>query len=74
MGDVDQTPAIYRDLLQCMEEVLHDLTMAVPPPKAVPIPDGFVYQFAEQTIHQAIVQKLARLVSALHAADLAMSA
>src|SRR5205823_1249655 len=30
---------------------------------------GFVFRYAEQTIHQAIVQKLARTISGLHAVE-----
>ncbi len=40
----------------------------VPPPQRVPYKDGFVFRYTERTIEQAIVQKLARLISGLHAA------
>ena len=36
--------------------------------------DSFAFRYAEKTIHQALVQKLARLVSGLHAARLLMEA
>ena len=42
--------------------------MFVPAPKIVPFKDSFVYRYAEKSIEQAIIQKLARIVSALCAA------
>jgi hypothetical protein len=35
--------------------------------------DGFVFRYAERTIHQAIVQKLARRISGLHAIDVLLA-
>ena len=32
-------------------------------------PVGFIFRYAEQTSHQAIVQKLARMISGLHAVE-----
>src|SRR4029077_12502617 len=46
------------------------LEKQVPPPRSMPFKDGFVYRYAEQTAQQALIQKLARLVSGLHAARL----
>ena len=40
------------------------------PPQRVPHGDAFVFRYKEKTIHQAMVQKLARVVSGLHAARL----
>jgi hypothetical protein len=54
--------------LRNMEVTLHALEKRVSPPKAIPFKDGFVYRYTEKTIHQALVQKLARVVTGLHAA------
>ena len=40
----------------------------MPPPQKVPYGDAFVFRYKEKTIQQAMVQKLARVVSGLHAA------
>ncbi|WKJ89135.1 hypothetical protein QZJ86_14020 [Methylomonas montana] len=53
-----------------MEQTLLLLEKRVPPPQRVPIKDGFVYRYVERTIHQALIQKLARVISGLHAARL----
>jgi hypothetical protein len=57
-----------------MEGTLNGLAGRVPPPQRVPFKDSFVFRHVEKTIHQAIVQKLARLVSSLYAARLLMEA
>jgi hypothetical protein len=41
-------------------------------PQQVPYKDSFHYRYLEKNAHQAVVQKLARLVSSLHAARLLM--
>ncbi|MCL6263182.1 hypothetical protein [Craterilacuibacter sp. RT1T] len=55
-----------------MENTVHDLASRVPTPQRVPFKDSFVFRHIERTIHQAIVQKLARMVSTLRAAELLM--
>lgn len=57
-----------------MEKTLHDLANRVPRPLRVVDNDSFVFRYVEKTMHQAIVQKLARYVSGLHAARLLMAA
>lgn len=41
----------------------------MPPPQAVPWKNEFVFRHVEKSVQQALVQKLARVVSALHAID-----
>ena len=41
----------------------------VPTPQPVPLKDSFVLRHVEKTIEQALIQKLARVVSGLHAMD-----
>jgi hypothetical protein len=58
----------YKQALHNMEQTLHAFASRVSPPQTVPYRDSFVFRYLEKTIHQALVQKLARLVSGLHAA------
>ncbi len=51
---------------------MHTLAQRVPQPAQVPYKDGFVFRHVEKSLLQALVQKLARLVSSLHAARLLM--
>jgi len=55
-----------------MENTVHALANRVPPPQLIPYKDSFVYRYVEKLIHQALIQKLARLVSSLHASRLLM--
>lgn len=63
---------LYNDALHNMESTVHVLAKRVPAPIRVPFKDSFVFRHVEKTIHQAIVQKLARKVSTLYAAKLLM--
>lgn len=63
---------IYDQALGHMECTVHALARRVSPPVRVPYKDGFVFRYVEKTLHQALVQKLARLVSSLHATRLLM--
>ena len=51
-----------------MEATLKLLASRVPPPVRISFKDGFNFRYKEKNIHQALVQKLARLISSLHAA------
>ena len=59
---------LYSQTLHHMETTLAGLATCVPAPQRVPILDSFAFRYVEKSIHQAIVQKLARIVSGLHAA------
>jgi hypothetical protein len=59
---------IYEDVLMNMEAALDRLVQQVPPPQRTPFRDGFVLRYVERTTQQAIIQKLARLISGLRAA------
>jgi len=63
---------LYNQVLGMMERTLRILEGRVPPPQRVPFKDSFVYRYVEKSLPQAVVQKLARLVSGLHAARLLM--
>lgn len=65
---------LYDHALQYMERTVHQLANRVPEPQKVPFRDSFVFRYVEKTVHQALVQKLARLASSLYAARLLMEA
>jgi hypothetical protein len=68
------TSHLYDQTLKNMEHMLHQLASRVPRPQRVPYKDSFVFRYLEKSVHQAFVQKLARLTSGLHAAQLLMQA
>ena len=59
---------LYNQTLHHLDKAFKRLEDMVPPPQKVPHGDAFVFRHKEKTIHQAMVQKLARVVSGLHAA------
>jgi hypothetical protein len=63
---------LYDQALVNMERTVHTLAARVPQPQAVPYKDGFQFRHVERTVHQALVQKLARTVSTLSATRLLM--
>ena len=63
---------LYNRVLGKLERTLRILEGRVSPPQRVPFKGAFVFRYAEKTLHQALVQKLARIVSGLHAARLLM--
>ena len=62
----------YKEALEFMEIIVHGLAKQVPQPRRVPYMDSFGFRHIERMPQQAIVQKLARLVSSLRAALLLM--
>ena len=63
----------YNDALENMERTVHGLASCVPQPQRIPYKQSFVFRYVEKTVEQAIVQKLARIVSTLKAAYLLMA-
>lgn len=59
--------ALFAQTLQVCEEVFAALEAAVPPPTPVPQREGFVFRCTEKQLDQAIIQKLSRIISGLHA-------
>jgi hypothetical protein len=59
--------SFFEPTLILLERGFRQLEAKVPPPVRMPSRDSFVFRYVEQTIHQAIVQKLARTLSGLHA-------
>jgi hypothetical protein len=71
-----ETPLVdemYDQALRNMEQCLGILSGRVRPPQAVARGDAYVFRYQEREAHQALVQKLARLVSGLHAARLLLA-
>lgn len=61
---------LYDQSLANMERTVHGLAQRVSPPRPVPYKDSFVFRYVEKTLHQALVQKLARILTGLQAARL----
>lgn len=61
---------LYNQTLRQLDKSFRRLEGMVPPPKRMRHRDSFVFRYTEKTIHQALIQKLARMVSGLHAARL----
>ncbi len=53
-----------------MEDAFRHMERQIQAPKPVPFKDGFVFRYEEKSIKQALIQKLARVISGLHAASL----
>lgn len=58
---------LFEETLQICRDAFTALESKVPPPRKVPLLDGFVFRYTEQTLEQAIVQKLSRIISGLEA-------
>lgn len=64
---------LYDEALGVMDQTFERLVQMVPQPKRVEIDKDFrPYRYVEKTIRQAIVQKLARIISGLRATRLLM--
>lgn len=61
---------LYLQPLHNMESTLADLVKRVPEPQCVPMLYSFTFRYMEKSIHQALIQKLARVVSGLYAAQI----
>ena len=64
---------LYDQTLTNMEAWHAALAVHVRPPEAVPSGQSLVFQYVDRNIYQALIQKLARVVSGLHAARLLMT-
>ncbi len=64
---------LYDQTLQNMEKSHRALAARVHQPKAVAYGDGYVFRYHERDVHQVLVQKLARVISGLHAVRLLLA-
>jgi len=62
-GQID----LFQPVLKALEDAFREVETKVVPPVRRPWGNSFVFRYTEQTIQQAIVQKLARMISGLHA-------
>ncbi len=68
-----QMDGLYQQTLKNMEQTLHIFESRVPPPEFQKMGKWSVFRYKEKNIHQALIQKLARVVSGLHAARLLLA-
>ncbi|MBU8920262.1 MAG: hypothetical protein KOO63_00220 [Bacteroidales bacterium] len=59
---------VYKEVMQEFDELFALLADIVPAPVAAPRDKGIVFRYVEQSIEQAIIQKLTRYISGLRAA------
>lgn len=64
---------LYDQILNNMERTHAALAASVHPPELVPFGKDLVFRYPDRNIHQALIQKLARIASGLHAARLLMT-
>lgn len=60
--------ALLRKTLETLTSAFRQIEAAVPRPKFVPAQGNYAFRYTEKTLDQALVQKLARVVSGLGAA------
>ena len=63
----------YEQIMTHLERAVNLLARKVPEPKLIDFGDFRAFRYEEKTIYQAIVQKLARMVSTLDAARLLLN-
>jgi hypothetical protein len=61
---------LFNEAIPITEGAFRKLERQVTPPQLAPLGDGFVYRYLEKSVEQALIQKLARMISGLHAARL----
>ena len=64
---------IYEQVLKNLEATVHRLAKHVPAPQRIRTNNSFGFRHVEKSLHQAIVQKLARMVSTLYATRLLLN-
>ncbi|MDB5422423.1 MAG: hypothetical protein JWR59_2370 [Brevundimonas sp.] len=67
------TRALFREAIDAMEAGFGKLEAQVPRPRMVRHGEGVTLRYVEQTIHQAILLKLARQISGLNACDVLLA-
>ncbi len=65
--------ALFREAIDAMEAGFGKLEAQVPRPRVIRHGKGVTLRYVEQTIHQAILLKLARQISGLNACDLLLT-
>ena len=62
---------LFDETVRSMENSHRELAARVHQPK--PVGDGSLFRYVERDVHQALVQKLARVISGLHAVRLLLA-
>ena len=70
----DEMRSLYLQTITVLSNTFRRLEHQVPPPQQVQFRDGFVFRFIEQTLEQALLLKLARIVTGLRAVDVLLEA
>jgi hypothetical protein len=60
-------PFLQKDALTIMTNAFHLMEASIQKPIKVPFKDSFVYRYINKSIHEALIQKLARVISGLNA-------
>jgi hypothetical protein len=64
---------LFTQCLEKMESWFRALEKQVPPPIKIPFLHHFVFRYKEKTVEQALIQKLARVVTGLHSARILLN-
>jgi hypothetical protein len=70
----DEMRTLYLQTINVLTNTFRRLEPQVPSPQRVQFRDGFVFRFVEQTLEQALLLKLARVVTGLRAVDVLLQA
>ena len=73
-SQADEMRSLYLQTITVLSNTFRRLERQVPKPQQVPFRDGFVFRFIEQTLEQALLLKLARVVTGLRAVDVLLKA
>ena len=67
-------PSLQAEAVEAMTRAFRQFEQSLPPPQTIAHRDSFVFRYANKGIHEALVQKLARLISGLNAVSVLMCA
>ena len=67
-------PHLQVEAVEAMTKAFRRLESAIPKPEQVPHRDSFVFRYANKGIHEALLQKLARIISGLNAVAVLLNA
>jgi hypothetical protein len=67
-------PHLQDEAIQAMTKAFRQMEASITPPQKVAHGDSFVFRYASKGIHEAILQKLARMISGLNAIQVLLNA